>query len=94
MAAKPLSDRATLLLECLALARRSIPLDAFEPRRIDGGVLEELVGAGAIAPANGVALILDPSMDARALERSASAEARELAMMTLLGGAVFELDPS
>ncbi len=87
-----LSAPALELATCVALARRSIPLTAFDRAQV-GGVVEELVAARVITDGK-VALVLDRSADAAWLEAHASREARELTARILLGETgAFELDP-
>ncbi len=83
----PVASRA---LECLALVRRSVPLDAAEDVLGDD-VVTELVRARAVVQRANV-VVLEPTLDLGALERGASIEARKLALELLLGG-TFDGDP-
>ncbi|MDF2696594.1 MAG: Nitrogenase (molybdenum-iron)-specific transcriptional regulator NifA, partial [Labilithrix sp.] len=90
--ARRLSAPALEVATCVALARRSIPLTAFDRDHIHD-LVKELLAAHVITDGK-VALVLDPSADAALLEAHASREARDLTTRILLGETgAFELDP-
>jgi transcriptional regulator with GAF, ATPase, and Fis domain len=87
-----LSEPARSLLTCLALAGRSVPVDALDAGADLARVLDELTGAGAVTR-SGALLALSPSCDARALEASASPAARLATAKLLAAGPGFDPDP-